>query len=158
MDELISEVECDLINIALTSGYSPSRWKHFLDVMIQKKAGLIQLSSLHTIILFPVDCKFAFKYIGREMMKVAEATTSLAHEQYSSRKNRRAIDLAVNKTVTFDLLWQLKRSRALCSNDVKSGYSLIGHLQASMAMQRLGVPNAAVDCLFSRLQEVSHQV
>ncbi len=86
-DDLISEVECDLINIALSSGYSPSRWKNLLDVMILKKAGLTQLSSLCTIVLFPMDCNFAFKHIGREMMKVVEATASLAPEQYGSRKN-----------------------------------------------------------------------
>jgi hypothetical protein len=35
-------------------------------------------------------------------MKIAEATCSLAPEQYGSRKNHRAIDLAVNKALTYD--------------------------------------------------------
>jgi hypothetical protein len=46
----------------------------------------------------------------------------------------------------------------LRSNDAKSCYDLIGHTQASLAMQRLGVPKAAVDCLFTTLQEATHQV
>ncbi len=29
-DDLISKVECELINVALTSGYSPERWKKSL--------------------------------------------------------------------------------------------------------------------------------
>jgi hypothetical protein len=41
------------------------------------------------------------------MMKVAEKTLSLAPEQYGSRKQHRAIDLAVNKALTFDILRQL---------------------------------------------------
>ncbi len=92
------------------------------------------------------------------MMKVAERTNSLALEQYGSRKAHRAIDLAVNKTLTNDLLRQLKRPGAICSNDAKSCYDLIGHSQASMAMQRNGVPKAAVDCLFSTLQCATHHV
>ncbi len=157
-NEIISELECELINCAIMSGYSPDRWKKFLDVMILKKSGVTNLSSLRTIVLFPVDCNFAFKRIGREMMKVAEATNSLASEQYGSRKNHRAIDLAVCKALTYDLLRQLKRPGAICSNDARSCYDLIGHSQASLAMQRNGVPRAAVDCLFTTLQEARHQV
>jgi hypothetical protein len=56
-----------------------------LDVMILKKSGVTDLSGLRTIILFPVDCNYAFKHVGREMMKVAEATKALAPEQYGSR-------------------------------------------------------------------------
>ena len=38
---------------------------------------------LHPIVLFPVDCNFAFKDIGRSMMRVAEKTKSIACEQYN---------------------------------------------------------------------------
>jgi hypothetical protein len=40
--------------------------------------------------------------------------------------------LAVNKSLTNDVMRQLKRSYALCSNDAKSCYNLIGHAQASL--------------------------
>jgi hypothetical protein len=43
------------------------------------------------------------------MMAVAEKTGALAPEQYGSRKKHKAIDLAVNKALTFDILRQLKR-------------------------------------------------
>jgi hypothetical protein len=32
--EIISQVDCTLTNIPLQSGYSPSRWKRSIDVMI----------------------------------------------------------------------------------------------------------------------------
>jgi hypothetical protein len=87
-DDIISELECELINIALKSGYSPERWRHLLDVMILKKSGITQLSSLRTICLFPVDGNYAFKHIGHEMMKIAESTNSIAPEQYGSRRDK----------------------------------------------------------------------
>jgi hypothetical protein len=126
--------------------------------MIQKKAGHTHLGGLCTLVLFPVDCNFAFKHIGWSMMRVAEKTKSLACEQYGSKRNHRAIDLAVNKSLSYDLLRQLKRTGAACSNDAKACYDLIGHTTASLAMQRMGVPKAAVDCLFSTLQTASHKV
>jgi hypothetical protein len=43
-------------------------------------------------------------------------------------------------------------------NDAKSCYDLIGHPQASLAMQRCGVPKSILKCLFSQLQNATHQV
>jgi hypothetical protein len=91
------------------------------------------------------------------MMKIAETTKSLAPEQYGSRRNHRAIDLAVNKALTYDILRQLHWPGAICSNDTRSCYDLIGHTQASIAMQRNGA-RPVVDCLFTTLQNAKHQV
>jgi len=100
-----------------------------------KKSGVTDLSGLRTIVLFPVDCNYAFKHIGRTMMSIAEKTQLLAPEQYGSRKRHKAIDLAWNKALTFDILRQLKRAGAICPNNAKSCYDLIGHTQAALSMQ-----------------------
>ncbi len=47
---------------------------------------------------------------------------------------------------------------AICSNDAKSCYDLIGHTQASLSMQRVGVPRNIIKCLFTTLQEAVHTV
>jgi len=154
----ITALDCSLTRIPLRYGFAPSRWKFCLDVMLQKKSGVTELSGLRTIVLFPVDCNFAFKHVRRSMMQVAERSKTLAPEQYGSRKRHKAIDLAVNKALTFDVLRQLKRSGAICSNDAKSCYDLIGHTQAALSMQRVGVPKHIINCLFTTLQEAVHQV
>ncbi len=92
------------------------------------------------------------------MMKVAKQTASLAREQYGRRRGHRAIDLAVNKALTFDILRQLKRAGAISSNDAKSCYYLIGHTLASLSMQRVGVPKNIINCLYTTLQEAIHKV
>jgi hypothetical protein len=107
-DDEIAALDCAMTKIPLVSGFAPSQWKHCLDIIILKHSGITDLANLRTIVLFPVDCNFAFKHIGREMMKVAEQTKSLAPEQYGSRKRHHAIDSAANKALTFDVLRQLK--------------------------------------------------
>ena len=47
---------------------------------------------------------------------------------------------------------------AICSNDAKSCYDLIGHTQAAISMQRVGVPKSIINCLFTTLQEAIHRV
>jgi hypothetical protein len=136
-DPQIATIDCMMTRIPLVVGFAPSCWKHCLDAMILKKSGITDLSGLRTIVLFPIDCNYAFKHVGREMMKVAKSTKSLAPEQYGSRKRYKAIHLAVNKALTFDILRQMKRAGAVCSNDAKSCYDLIGHTQAALSMQRV---------------------
>jgi hypothetical protein len=81
---VISQIEWQLTKIPLQSGYSPSRWRRFMDVLILKKSGIMLLDSLCTVVLFPVDCNYAFKHVGRKMMSTAEQTKALAQEQYGS--------------------------------------------------------------------------
>jgi len=157
-DPQIATIDCMMTRIPLVVGFAPSRWKHCLDVMILKKSGITDLSGLRTIVLFPVDCNYAFKHVGREMMKVAESTKSLAPEQYGSRKRYKTIDLAVNKALTFDILRQMKRAGAVSSNDAKSCYDLIDHTQAALSMQRVGVPKSIINCLFTTLQDAIHKL
>ena len=142
----------------LSAGYTPKCWKLCLDVMLLKKAGATQVDTLRTIVLFQPDCNYAFKFVGREMMKNAEKHCTLAPEQFGSRKNHRAINLAVNKVLTNDILRQLKSPGAICANDAKSCYNLIVHPSAVLAMKRQGVPESVTTCLFNTLQEAKHQV
>jgi hypothetical protein len=83
---VISQIEWQLTKIPLQSGYSPSRWRRFMDVMILKKSGITLLDSLRTVVLFSIDCNYAFKHVGRRMMSTAEQAKALAQEQYGSQK------------------------------------------------------------------------
>jgi hypothetical protein len=126
--------------------------------MIPKKSNRTDVDNLRTICLFEVDANYCFKHIGRQMMKNAERHRTIAKEQYGSRKKHRAIDLAVNKVLTNDIFRQAKRTGAVCSNDAKACYDLIGHTPASICMQWQGAPKTAVKCIFTTLQEAIHRV
>ncbi len=91
-------------------------------------------------------------------MQQAEGQQSIAPEQFGSRRAHKAIDQALNKVLTNDLLRQLKLPGAICSNDAKSCYDLIVHSPASLSMQRQGLPQNAAICLFNTLQNLSHQI
>jgi len=69
------------------------------------------------------------------MMKHAEKHKTLAPEQFGSRWNHCAIDLADNKVLTNDILRQKKSPGAICVNDAKSCYDLIVHPSAVLAMR-----------------------
>lgn len=137
-DDLLSKFECRMTRIPLFSGYTPTRWKKVLDVMILKNSGWHQVDSLCTIVLFQPDCNYAFKFVGQEMMSHAEHCKSLAPEQLGSKSNHRAMDQAMNKTLTNDILQQTKHPGAICANVAKSCYDLIVHTMAVLAMRWQG--------------------
>jgi hypothetical protein len=51
-----------------------------------------------------------------------------------------------------------KKAGIVRSNDAKSCYDLIGHTEAAIAMQCMGVHKASIECLFTTLQEAIHRV
>ena len=80
----------------------------------------------------------------------------LAQEQFGSRKTLSSVDQSLNKRLTFDLMRQLKRPGALCSNDAKSCYDRVVHSIASICMQHVGVPQEPIVCMFTTIQNLEH--
>jgi hypothetical protein len=57
-----------------------------------------------------------------------------------------------------DQLWLLKWPGVLCSNDMKSSYDCIVHGVASLCLQRQGISELEVVCMFSTLQNLEHTI
>jgi hypothetical protein len=127
--------------------------------MIPKKVDSIRADELRTIVLFEADFNFTNKAIGKKTAKRAEQNKEgFAEEQGGSHKNFRAVELALNKVLTYDQLRQLKWPGALCSKDLKSCYDRIVHSIASLCLQRQGLQESEVVCMFSTLQNLEHQI
>jgi hypothetical protein len=123
----LSEIDTIMANLPYIYGFSPQRWKKGLDVMLEKKPGVRQVSSLRAILLYEADFNQNNKRLGREMLFRAEKHKAVAAEQFGSRKHLSAIDQSLNKALTFDIWRQLRQCGALCSNDAKSCYDRIVH-------------------------------
>jgi hypothetical protein len=154
----LTKIDNILANFPYTWGFSPTRWKKGLDVMLKKKPGVRQINTLRAILLYKADFNHNNKRLGRDMLWRAESANVVAIEQYGSRKNLSAVDQSLNKVLTFDLWRQFRQNGALCSNDAKSCYDRIVHNFASLCMQRIGTPTQPIISMFSTIQELSHHV
>jgi hypothetical protein len=85
-DISLATQDCSMARIPLETGYSPKCWRHCVDVMIKKKSNMTDIDNLRKICLFEVDANYAIKHIGFQMMLNAELHSSIAKEQYGSRK------------------------------------------------------------------------
>ena len=92
------------------------------------------------------------------MMAHAECHSTMAPEQYGSCKNISAIMHAVNKVLSFDIIWQYKIPAMMCSNNAKSCYDHVVHSVASLCFQHQGIQEPPLVCLFSTLQKIEHTI
>jgi hypothetical protein len=156
--EGLANMECQMANFPLLSGYSPLRWQTGIEVMLLKKKDNFHVSKLRAILLFEADFNFNNKRIGRSLMWNAEDNSWVAPEQYGSRKGHSAIDHCLNKRLSFDILRQYKQPGAICINDMKSCYDRIVHSVAAICMRRWGLDKEALRMMFYTLQQLKHHV
>jgi len=93
-----------MADIPLKTGYSPARWHEGLNVMLKKTPGNFNIEKLRVILLFEADFNSNNKWIGRAVMRNAEALNLLAEEQYGSRKHKAAVLQCLNKGLFYNLL------------------------------------------------------
>ena len=158
MDPVLADFESSISQLPFSTGYAPSPWKEGTIVMIKKRIGLNKVTALRSIVLTEADFNFNNKMLGRRAISHAEAIHELAPEQYGSRKNKCAIDQALHKRITYDIMRQLKQSGLLCSNDAKSCYDRILHSVASLAYQRIGIPSQPVESMLKCIQDMNHRI
>ena len=65
-DDNIAALEACLSSIPWQTGYAPSRWKQGLNIMIEKKEGVIDVERLRTILLLEADYNQGNKGLGPE--------------------------------------------------------------------------------------------
>jgi hypothetical protein len=147
-----------MANLPFRFGFSLMCWRKGLDVMLEKKPGVRQLSTLRAILLYEADFNQNNKRLGRDMLYRAEDGNAVAIEQYGSRKHMSATDQSLNKALTFDIWRQLCQRGALCSNDAKACYDRIAHNCASLCLQRVGTPCKPIISMFQTIQQLEHHV
>ena len=154
--EMMSEIDRCLLEISFQTGIGPQRWKQGIDVMIPKKVGSLRAGQLRTIVLMEPDFNLINKIMGRRLMANAEKFQSVAPEQFGSRKRKSAINHAVNKQLTTDILRQEHRAFVLLLLDAKSCYDRISPPIASLSMKRQGAPHSCVVLMFTTIQSMQH--
>jgi hypothetical protein len=157
-NDIIANFEATMANIPILSGYVPRCWFKAVDCMLLKKPGEYHVDKHCTIVLFDPEANHAFKFLGCTVMAHAEKHDQLPEEQYGSRKGKTAIAHALNKRLSYNIMRQMKIAGSICSNDAKSCYDRILHLVTSLCLKRLGLPEGAIVCMFTTLQNLEHTV
>ena len=151
---------CDSVSrdIPLKTGMAPKNWLHLMNFAIEKKPGDFRVKAMRTIQMMVAESQANNKLCGRSAMQYGEANGLVPDGQFGSRKKHQAIDLALAKALLWDQLAMRRLAAGWILNDAKSCFDRVVHWVAQVALQRYGIPYAAVKSMFTTLQKATHRV
>ena len=158
-DTQSADILSKLALIPLLTGYAPLQWRYGVDSMIPKKTvGELRPEKLRLILLMDARFNHNNKLIGKKLMQYGEKHSILAAEQFGSRKDKSAIEHAVNKRLTLDLSRQTKTKCIYIANDAKSCYDRILMMITYLTMRNFGIPQPAAWSSIETLARMKMQI
>ena len=116
-DYLIHQIE-----LPLHYGFAPRRWAQALQTMLPKDPGILKIDRLRVIQLFEADYDFVLSLIwGHRLVWNAQKYMPAPQAQ----PGHLYIGAALNKVLSYDLIWKIKKIAATLDNDAARCYDNI---------------------------------
>jgi hypothetical protein len=130
MDDGLTDVMCSvhatIMPIPLAAGFCPERWKHVIDVMLEKIPGVVRTNKLCIIQLLEADLNQVLKIaFARNITKLARDNERVIGNHQYGRSHKTCISPILNKLLTIKLLIQKKVNGIVFDNDAKGCYDRI---------------------------------
>jgi hypothetical protein len=143
-----AEVHAALVSIPLLTGYCPERWKHLIDVMLEKIPGVARSNKLRIIQLLEADLNQVLRIaFARNITRLAKTHESVISKHQYGRSHKTCISPVLNKLLTIQLLIQKKTNGIVFDNDAKGCYDQIVSGISLATLRRLGYSKESVRML-----------
>ena len=105
------------------------------------------------ILLMEADFNFPNKlFFGKQMMDWAESHNEIPDECFGSQKGQSAINTAINRKLSLDLMQQKWVPGMITAADAQQCYDWLAHSIVSLVMQRLVMMVEVIVCLLLTIQ------
>ena len=155
----VFEIMAYIINHAIKLGHILPRWKHITCLMLEKLPGKPRIDKLRIIQLFENDINLTYGILfSRRLLWHAEKQKRLGDEQWGSRTGKSAIDTALMKRITYEMIQLTRCTAGTFDNDAKACYDRIVMNLALLRAQQLGLPKEAAEHVSKFLQQARYKV
>jgi hypothetical protein len=96
------------------------------------------------------------KVLGSNAMQASTHLRAYARDNYGGHKGLRAAEVSMNQALTCNSIWGRCGRAVIMSNDAKGCYDRISHTVVNLALQRLGIPNPAIQSMLETIQGMEH--
>ena len=157
--ESIVQLNSQFLDIVVNTGTVLKRWTKGLSVMLEKIKGNINVEKLRGILLMEADYNFVSKLlIGVRLMASVENRKGFPEELGGSRKRHEAVDIALNRKITSDIMRQNRRPGAILGVDAASCYDRIVHSIVILIARQEGLSLLPLLALFGTIQKMTYFV
>jgi hypothetical protein len=142
------DVHAALMSIPLLTGYCPKRWKHVIDVMLEKIPGVVRSNKLRIIQLLEADLNQVLRIaFARNITRLAKTHDGMISKHQYGRSHKTCISPVINKLLTIHVLIQKKTNGIVFDNDTKGFYDRMLSGISLGTLRRLGYSKEAVRML-----------
>ncbi len=158
-DDRFATIWASMMSIPHVAGFTPSRWKEVVDVMLEKVPGNSKIHRLRIVALqesdFNQSNRLAF---GRPIMHYLEDKKSLPKMQHGSRPAKLCISAVLNKQLQFEIQRMHKQPFVYIENDAIGCYDRIANPLVILFLLKLGVSNLTIQSLANTWSETVHKI
>jgi hypothetical protein len=159
LEDAQAGVYADLMSIPLLTGYCPERWKHVIDVMLEKIPGVVRSNKLRIIQLLEADLNQVIRIaFTRNITRLAKAHEGVISKHQYGRSHKTCISPVLNKLLTIQILIQKKTNGIVFDNDAKGCYDGIITGIYLATLRRLGYSKESVRMLGLLWAHMQHHV
>ena len=156
---LLTAVHTLFSQLTVVRGISLRRWACGLSVMLEKVKGNINVEKLRGILLMEADYNFINKLlIGQRVMKTIERRKAVPEELAGSRKLHEAVEVALNRKLSSDVMRQLRRPGTITGVDASQCYDRIVHSIVILIARHVGLNLLPLLALFGVIQHMKYYV
>jgi hypothetical protein len=147
------------MSIPYLTGFSPTRWRQVVDVMLEKKQGDRRVHRLRIVALQESDFNQSNRLlIGRPLLHHLEDTQELPSIQYGSRPSKMCLTPVLNKVLTYEIHRYNKRPLAYIENDTVGCYDRIINPLVLIFLRILGLSTTLVSSLAHTWEATYHRI
>ena len=147
-----------LLNYALSRGYSYTRWQTIANTHILKEPGNIKIHRTRVIHIYEADYNLAMGIKWRQALYAAEDMRLLHNGQYSSRPLRMASDPVLIEQLQLDMSTVTRKTLVLTNYDATSCYDRIVPNLAMIVSRKFGVPESVTRTNASTLEKAEYRI
>jgi hypothetical protein len=157
--DLLSTVHAAMMSVPLDAGFCPSRWKHAVDVMLEKIPGVSRSDNLRIIQLLEADLNQVLRIaFARNIGRLAKEHEGIISKHQYGRTHKTCTTPVLNKLLTVQLIIQKKIEGIVFDNDARGCYDRIITGIALACLRKIGYSKNSTCMLGLLWSQLEHHV
>jgi hypothetical protein len=157
--DTLAEIHASMATIPLETGFCPERWRHTVDITLEKISGIARTNKLRIIQLLEADLNQLMRAaFARKTTKLAHNHEGVISEHQYGRSHRTYIIPILNKLFTIQILIQKRMNGRIFDNEAKGYYDRIISGISLATVRRLGNLKNSVQMLGKLWDQLEHHI
>jgi exonuclease III len=158
MQQQLLELHLNLLNYALSRGYSYRRWQTIANTILFKDNDNVKIHRTRVIHIYEADFNLALGLKWRAAIFRSELSRVLNDGQYGSRPRRNAIDPVIIEELQMEISRASRKTFAQTNYDATSCYDRIVPNLAMLASRKFGVPKEVAAMNADTLRQAEYRI